>query len=286
MGSQGDELEASAFYQRGLQALALAKVPHLVGGGYAFSRYTGIERPKKDLDLYVRERDLPRALDALRKVASRTELTYPHWLGKAFHGEHFIDLIHNSGNGVAPVDDEWFEHAPRGLLFRQRVWLTPAEEMIWSKAFVMERERCDAADVLHLLRCAAEIDWARLLRRFGAHHRVLYAHLVLFGYVYPSERTRIPRAVLEQLTAAIASEQPCSHAGRVCQGTLLSREQYLVDVNQWGFADARIADAHMTQEQVARWTRAIAQQEAIGDGQQTASNSSARGPALPGRLAG
>jgi len=89
--------QASAFYQRSLRALALADVPFLVGGGYAFSRYTAIDRPKKDLDLYVRERDLTRALDALEPVSTRTELTFPHWLGKAFDGEHFIDLIYNSG---------------------------------------------------------------------------------------------------------------------------------------------------------------------------------------------
>ena len=44
----------------------------------------------------------------------------------------------------------------------------PAEEMLWSKAFVMERERYDGADVIHLIRSKAEkLDW----------HRVLYAHV-------------------------------------------------------------------------------------------------------------
>jgi len=280
--------EASAFYQRALSALTLADVPFLVGGGYAFERYTGIERPKKDLDLYVRERDLARALEALEPVSTRTELTFPHWLGKAFDGEHFIDLIHNSGNGVAPVDDDWFSYAIEGTMLDQRVWLTPREEMIWSKAFVMERERCDAADVLHLLRGSEQLDWQRLVRRFGAHHRVLYAHLVLFGFVYPSERTRIPDDVLDQLAAAVREEQQQSEEGKVCQGTLLSREQYLVDVTQWGFEDARLSDnVHMTEEQIAQWTRAIAQETKSDDGLEPKhSNRSAGGPALPGRLAG
>ena len=280
--------QASAFYQRCLRALALADVPFLVGGGYAFSRYTAIDRPKKDLDLYVRERDLPRALDALEPVSTRTELTFPHWLGKAFDGEHFIDLIHNSGNGVAPVDDDWFAYANEGVLLSQSVWLTPREEMIWSKAFVMERERCDAADVLHLLRGSDQLDWQRLVRRFGVHHRVLYAHLVLFGFVYPSERTRIPQEVLDQLADMIREEQQRSEEGNVCQGTLLSREQYLVDVTQWGFEDARLSEhVHMTEEQIAQWTRAIAQ-ETKGDDEPEPkhTNRSAGGSALPGRLAG
>lgn len=288
MAFEFEDPQASAFYQRALYALALADVPFLVGGGYAFARYTGIERPKKDLDLYVRERDLARALDALTPVSTRTELTFPHWLGKAFFGEHFIDLIHNSGNGLAPVDDEWFVHANEEMLLEHRVWLTPREEMIWSKAFVMERERCDAADVLHLLRGSDQLDWPRLLRRFGAHHRVLYAHLVLFGYVYPSERERVPSQVLEQLSAAIRAEPQADEQGKVCQGTLLSREQYLVDVTQWGFEDARLSeDVHMTEEQIAQWTRAIAQETKSDDELEPKhSNRSAGGPALPGRLAG
>ena len=64
----------------------------------------------------------------------------------------------------------------------------PVEEMIWSKAFLMERERFDGADVLHLMRARQkEINWPRLLSRFGEHWRVLLSHLVLFPYVYPNE---------------------------------------------------------------------------------------------------
>jgi hypothetical protein len=254
-------LEACEFYELGLTALAASKLPFLVGGGYAFSHYTKIHRPKKDLDLYVRERDLDRALQVLSRVSERTEKTFPHWLGKAILGEHLIDVIHNSGNGLAAVDDEWFEHASHGELLGQRVLLTPAEEMIWSKAFVMERERCDATDVLHLLRGARQLDWQRLLRRFGAHYRVLYAHLVLYGYAYPSERTAIPKHVLKQLAEQLADEQGHSDARRLCQGTLLSREQFLVDIMQWGFEDARNGDdVAMTEEQIGQWTKAISQE--------------------------
>ena len=74
------------------------------------------------------------------------------------------------------------------------VLLCPAEEMIWSKAFIMERERYDGADVAHLLRARAGD--ARLGRGCCAasatHWRVLLCHLVLFGFVYPAERDAGP----------------------------------------------------------------------------------------------
>lgn len=250
--------QACEFYERGLSALAGANVPHLVGGGYAFAHYTGIHRPLKDLDVFVCAGDLDRALAVLATVADRTEVTFPHWLGKAFHGDHLIDVIHSSGNGLAAVDHEWFSFAPEVTVLNQRVRLIPAEEMIWSKAFVIERERCDVTDVIHLLLRAGRLDWDRLLRRFGPHYRVLYAQIVLFGFAYPSERTAIPRRVFERLSRALADEQQEPDARRICQGTLLSRAQFLAAITEWGYQDARLeADVHMTGEQIAQWTEAI-----------------------------
>jgi hypothetical protein len=109
-------------------------------------------------------------LRALERAGYLTEVSFPHWLGKAHCGDYFVDVIYSSGNGVARVDDEWFQHAPRDQVFDLPVRLCPVEEMIWSKAFVQERERFDGADVAHLLLCCApRLDWERVLRRFGAH---------------------------------------------------------------------------------------------------------------------
>jgi hypothetical protein len=44
------------------------------------------------------------------------------------------------------VDDLWFAHATPGDVLGIPVRLCPPEEMIWSKAFIMERERYDGAD--------------------------------------------------------------------------------------------------------------------------------------------
>jgi hypothetical protein len=44
----------------------------------------------------------------------------------------------------------------------------------------------------------------------------------------------------------------------VCAGTLLSREQYLHDVEQLGYVDGRLTPAStMTEADVATWTAAI-----------------------------
>jgi len=251
---------ALAFYTRTLAALDAAGAEFLVGGAYALGRYTGIERHTKDFDLFVRRRDLDTILELLAGAGCRTELPYPHWLGKAHCDDHFVDVIFSSGNGVAQVDDDWFAHAPPADVFGRSVRLCPPEEMIWSKAYVMERERFDGADILHLLRAhGAALDWTRLLGRFGAHWRVLLSHLLLFDFAYPSERARIPRRVREDLWERVRNEMDApSASSRVCFGTLLSREQYIIDLITWGYRDARLeADGPMSRENVAIWTAAI-----------------------------
>ncbi len=249
-----------ATYMRAMSALADASLPFLVGGTHALNHYTGIERSSKDFDLFVRREHFDRVMSALDAAGFTTELTYPHWLGKAQAPEGFVDVIFSSGNGVSAVDDAWFEHAAEGTAFGIPVKLSPAEEIIWSKAYIMERERFDGADVMHLfLACAEKLDWARLVRRFGPHWRVLLAHLCLFGFVYPSERNRIPAWIMAGLMGRLDHEtrkEPPTE--RITQGTLVSREQYLVDLEEWGFKDARLTEASaMTDDDIAQWTRAI-----------------------------
>jgi hypothetical protein len=251
---------ARAFYLRTLALLAHAHIPFLVGGAYALNHYTGIERHTKDFDVFVRREHYGDVAAVLGAAGIATDLTFPHWLGKASCQHGSIDVIFSSGNGLSQVDNAWFEHAVTGLVLGVEVRVCPPEEMIWSKAFINERERYDGADIMHLLLARAErLDWRRLVGRFGVHWRVLFCYLILFGFVYPSERARIPSWVMMELIGRLTSElRSPSPARRVCQGTLLSREQYLMDVGMWGFEDARLAfPASMTVEEVAHWTRAI-----------------------------
>ena len=252
--------ETRAFYCGALHALAESGVPFLVGGAYAFARYTGIERHTKDFDIFVRERDRDRVLETLAGHGCETDLSFPHWLAKARCGEDFIDVIFSSGNGVAVVDDEWFAHAVDGEVFDLPVKLVPAEEKIFSKAFIQERERYDGADVAHLLRASGrDLDWGRLLRRFGPYWRVLFQHLIAFGFVYPSERDTIPAWVMRECLRRTAAEveRPPKQT-MVCRGTLISRQQYLVDVDCWGYEDARLNPrVAMTEDDIESWTEAI-----------------------------
>ncbi|OAI40649.1 hypothetical protein AYO40_04585 [Planctomycetaceae bacterium SCGC AG-212-D15] len=254
--SPGLDPQTSDFYRIMLQDLRDAKVPSMVGGTYAVARYTGMPRRTKDLDLFIRRDDLPRVMEVAERAGYRTELTAPHWLGKIRHEDDLIDVIFGSGNKVCPVDDSWFEHAVPENVLGIPVLLCPVEEMIWSKAFIMERERYDGADVIHLVHArAATLDWQRLLDRFGPNWRVLLSHLILFQFVYPNERCLIPDWVMNALLARVVdpkSEEPS--VDKLCRGPLLSKTQYHLDLSCWGYQDARLVPpVSMTPEELATW---------------------------------
>src|SRR5713101_7721883 len=224
---------AADFYIDALKKLQETGIPFLVGGAFAFSHYAHVPRDTKDIDVFVKQEDCPRVLETFERMGYRTEMPFPHWLGKIHEGNHFMDIIFNSGNGVARVDDLWFDHAPRTNVLGVIVRLSPVEEMIWSKAFIQERER------------------------FGDYWRVLLSHLIMFGFVYPDKRQNVPPWVMEELLRRLGVSRP-NLQNDACYGTLLSREQYLHDVERLKYRDAREQpEGPMTREQVDIWTAAI-----------------------------
>jgi len=246
-----------AFFQDALRMLDAARIPFLVGGAYAAHVYTGIHRNTRDFDVFVKREHGQEVLDLFHRAGYRTEMTFHHWLGKIHHRGYYVDVIFSSGNGVCDVDEAWFRHATPAEVLGRSVLLCPLEEMIWSKAFIMERERFDGADVMHLIHENADrLDWNRLLERFGQHWRILLAHLVVLGFVYPGERDKVPAEVLAELARRLGEKTRMVEGAQPCQGTLLSRSQYLPDLER-GYRDARLPPyGHLTPDEVEAWTDA------------------------------
>jgi hypothetical protein len=256
----GVRREARSRHRSALELMTGMNIPFLVGGGHALRHYTGGVRGTKDLDVFVRRPDAQALLNGMSAAGFKTDLTFPHWLGKVHVEGDYIDVIYGSGNGLTEVDDHWFTYSHPATVLGVPVKLCPPEEMIWSKSFVMERERYDGADVSHLIRAfRGRLDWRRLLDRFGPHWRVLLSHLILFGFIYPGEREAIPTDVMLGLCRVLERDAGRTHADqRLCRGTLLSREQYLTDISRWGYEDGRlIPHGQLTTEDVERWTAAI-----------------------------
>jgi hypothetical protein len=237
-----EEQEERDAHRTALVILQEQGLEPMVGGAYALCTHTGIWRDTKDLDLFLRKDRIEGALEALKSAGYRTEFTDRLWLAKAFQGPYFIDLIFSSGNGIAIVDEQWQRRALTCEVLERDALVVPAEEMIWSKSFIQERERFDGADIHHLLRCkGAKLDWEHLLGRFGERHwEILLVHLITFRFSFPSDKDQVPGWVMRELLGRLQQrEEEPARSERVCRGTLLSRQQYLHETNLLGYRDAR-----------------------------------------------
>jgi len=92
---------AADFYIDMLSKLNATGIPFLVGGAFAFSHYSHVPRDTKDIDIFVKPDDCARVLEAFERLGYQTEIPFPHWLAKIHSGQYFMDVIFNSGNGVA-----------------------------------------------------------------------------------------------------------------------------------------------------------------------------------------
>ena len=90
----------------------------------------------------------------------------------------------------------------------------------------------------------------------------MLAHLLLFGFIYPDRAALIPDRVLTNSWQR-SRQQPAAFeaadGSKVCWGTLLSRSQYLFDLREKGYHDARLLpEVGMSTEQIENWTAGIA----------------------------
>ena len=231
---QEDELqtEAHEFFGKALQILSQSGIPFLVGGGLALRQYTGIVRDLKDLDLFCKAGDYPAILKFFAEQGFTTELTDVRWLAKVYKNEYYIDIIFNTVNNICFVDDSWFENAVEGEAYGTPVKFIPAEELLWCKIYVQNRERYDGADVNHIIvKYGHKLDWKRIWAHLEQHWHLLLAQVLIFQFVYPTERDLIPRWLFDTLIdkAKGQFDMPLP-VERVCLGPIIDQTQYHTDI--------------------------------------------------------
>jgi hypothetical protein len=231
--------EAEGFYTEAIGELVSTGIPFLLAGTYALSAYTGISRPTKDLDVFCKAGDYQRILAHFQSIGYAVEIEDERWLGKVYKGQHFFDVIFASSNGTMPIGDTWFENARRTETMGHSVLIVGPTELVYSKSFIQLRHRYDGADVVHtILKAHDQIDWHRLLAYMELHWEVLLVHLLNFRWIYPTERDRVPRWLMDELLDRLSNQRELPPPQmKVCRGRMFSRIDYEMDVREWGFAD-------------------------------------------------
>src|SRR6185369_7022875 len=157
------ESPAHTFYAEVLKILKDSKFTFMVAGGFAVNAYTGLRRPTKYIDIFVKAGDYPKILNKFTSLGYKTQVHDERWIAKIFKGKWYVDLIFGSSNLVAPVTDAWFKDCST------------------AKVFIQNRDRYDGADVAHLILLKHnEINWEQLLSALEQYWEVLLIHLLNF----------------------------------------------------------------------------------------------------------
>jgi len=231
--------EAVKFYTKSLKLLKQSDIPFLLSGTYALSCYTGMVRPTKDLDVFCKVSDGPRILSFFKEKGYKIEVEDDRWIGKVWNGKNFFDVIWNISSASIPVNDDWFEKEYEVEVYGTLVRVTPPTEFILSKLFIQTRYRYDGADVAHtILKKSDEIDWKRLLTAMELYWEVLLIALLNFRFIYPTKRDLIPAWLFDELIDRVRGQADIPAAGvDICRGRLLSPQDYIDDITEWGFGD-------------------------------------------------
>lgn len=244
--------DKQSLYALGLQALADAGVPFLVGGGYALFAYLGRWRSTKDIDIFLDASVLEQALSVLARAGFQVEVTDRTWLAKARRDGALIDIIFCSYNGLFPVDQSWLDNGRAAEVLGVPVRVVGPEEIVVSKCFVAARDRFDGGDVSWLVRALGPcLDWPRIEWEMRDHWQVLLWQLIHFLYVFPSSRRAVPADLMARLTRRLRRELTATPGDPLaCRGPMLDPKLYRQELLNKGGADPRprrdLVEPHLT----------------------------------------
>ena len=189
--------EEWAVYRSAIGVLRQIRRPFLLAGAFGLATYTGHWRNTKDLDFYILPQDRDAIMRALTQAGFRDyfpQCEYQrHWIYRAWKDDCIVDIIWAMPNRRASVDEQWIVRAPEVIVHGERLLVVPAEELLWCKLYVLQKDRCDWPDVLNLVHCAgAGLNWEHVIARLEGDLPLLVALLNVYFWLCPTAELRLP----------------------------------------------------------------------------------------------
>ena len=225
-----------AIYKCVLDRLSAEDIPFALGGGLALGVYTAKFRRSKDLDIYIVPSERERVINAMSDCG--LEDYFPvkeyvrHWIYRGHRDDVIVDAIWAMANKRAEVDRHWVQDGPVVRMFEQEFQVIPPEELLWSKLYVLQRDRCDWPDIMNLVYAEGPtLNWDHLLRRIGEDRPLLKGVLSVFSWLSPERAATIPRRVWDLLGLAVPRPEN-DPEGRPPREDLLDSRPWLIAEQQ------------------------------------------------------
>lgn len=208
-----------AVYERAISAIRKTGRPFMLAGAFSLATYTGRWRNTKDIDFYVLPDDrepLIQALSAADFTDYYDKLPYVrHWIYRAHRGDCIVDLIWAMANQRSQVDEQWFERATHVSVRGEQLLVVPAEELLWCKLYVLQKDRCDWPDIFNLIHAiSGHMDWDHLTDRLGDDLPLLIGLLNVYCWLCPGSDLSLPqqlRAILPACAQANGTVEDQCH---------------------------------------------------------------------------
>jgi hypothetical protein len=215
-------------YRRVIQEARAERIPFAFGGAFATAVYTGELRNTKDFDFYVLPEDREPMIAAISRAGlgdHYDRLPYDRsWIYRASQDEIIVDAIWAMANQRAQVDPRWLSHGPEVTIRGEQLRAIPIEELIWSKLYVLQRDRSDWGDVLKLIDArASSIEWDHLLFRLGHDTPLLAGALAVLAWLAPERARDIPASVWTRVMPSAPPSAPNPDLTRMRANLLDSR---------------------------------------------------------------
>ena len=200
--------EEFAIYDKAIKGVRPLALPFLLGGAFGLATHTGRWRNTKDIDFFVMPAHHEAFIGALRNAGFEDYYkTLPYdrgWIFRGIQNGVIVDIIWDTPNRRTQVDDEWVQRASHINFRGEDMLAVPAEELLFIKTFVIQKDRCDWSDLINLL-CfqAAHLDWEHVIKRYGPELPLLRAVLNVFAWICPVEAAQIPEKIRAQLGVEI-----------------------------------------------------------------------------------
>lgn len=222
-----------AVYQPAISLLRSTGRPFMLAGAFSLASYTGLWRNTKDLDFYVLPEDREVVVQALTKAGFTDyydKLPYVrHWIYRAWKHDCIVDVIWAMANQRAQVDQGWFSYAPEIVVRGEHLLVVPAEELLWCKLYVLQKDRCDWTDIFNLIHSvSSDLDWNHLIQRLEGDLPLLVGLLNVYCWLCPGTRLKLPPPLRSFLPHCEANGAPAGPPFDKCHIDFLDTRPWFI----------------------------------------------------------